>query len=93
MDRMRLTVDSAGRVTLTYTDPIDDVRRERTFVAPEAGGYIRELRRDGSSTQPCGALASTGDTLIGSRADLPAIIRREYRRMRREYRRAFAEKW
>jgi hypothetical protein len=84
MTRMRLTTDSFGRVTITYIDKMYDEKIERTFTCPTEGGYVLELLSNGATSQPCDRLARTGNTLLcASRDDLPALIRSEYRKMRR----------
>ena len=66
-------------VTLSYDDPFTDERRERTFMVPWAGGYVREGDR-----QVCLGLSHMGPTLrCGGPDDLLPLIRREYRRMMR----------
>lgn len=81
--KMRLTTDEHGRVTIRYEGEAGGAV-ERTFIAPMDGGYVRELRPDGSTTQPCERLARLGNTLmVDRRENLPALIRREYRAMRR----------
>jgi hypothetical protein len=90
MARMRLTVDVGGYVKLTYHDTYSDEPLSRVFICPAEGGYVREWRR-GDLTQVCDRLARMGPTLrCSSRADLPALIRREYRAMRRRDARATA---
>jgi hypothetical protein len=80
--RMRLTVAASGHVTISYQGP-DGLQRERTFSAnSDTPVYVREHRHDGTTTQPCEELASTGSTLRASRSTLADVIRREYRAMR-----------
>jgi hypothetical protein len=85
--RMRLTVYASGHVEITYRDPITDETVTRRFSANAGDGtrsvYVVEHLPGGRTTQPCGALAATGDTLLATRASLPDVIRSEYRRMRR----------
>ena len=77
--KMQLFVHASGQVTINYD--ADGARISRTFTAPTGkNGYVRELDGRGDSTQPCRGLCRTGDTLIASRENLPATIRREYRR-------------
>ena len=86
--RMKLTVDEFGRVTIRFYNELFDEHRRHTYTCPEKGGYVVEILADGSTIQPCRKLAHTGHTLIAtSRADLPDLIRREYRALRRETRR------
>lgn len=83
--KMKLTTDNIGRVTISYDDAWygDRVTREFSTGYTE-GGYVIEIFPNGSSTQVCDRLARTGNTLYcASRADLAALIRREYRAMRR----------
>ncbi len=84
--KAKFTIDSIGRVTISYDDETLDgvIRVERTFTCPEDGGYVREYLSNGELKQVCDRLASMGSTLMcSSRADLPALIRREYRALRR----------
>lgn len=78
--RTRITQDASGWVTLCYYDEAEGRTRTRTFTAPWGRpGYVREHRRDGSTTQPCDGLYSTGATLYATRDTLLAVIRREWR--------------
>ena len=80
------STDKFGVVTLSYD--IADVdgcvsRATRVFRCPVDGGYVSEYRRGGWMAV-CDGLIHIGDTLVcRSREELPTIIRREYRRMRR----------
>ena len=85
--RTSITQDSSGHVTIVYEDD-DGSRTERRFSAPCDTGYIREHHRDGSTSQPCDRLASTGPTLRASRGSLMATIRREWRARQRQRRSA-----
>jgi hypothetical protein len=76
--KAKFTTDLMGRVTVVYADFLG---REitRTFTCPENGGWVRE-----GSNQVCQCLSARGETLTASsRAALLAVIRSEYRRMRR----------
>ena len=90
----KITIDSAGYVTLEYddTDYLDDTTRvSRVFICPLEGGYVRELI-GGEWKQVCDKLARMGSTLsCSSRERLAALIRREYGAMRRAEKRAMAE--
>ena len=81
--KMRITTDNSGRVTISYDSQFGE-RIQRTFsTAGIDGGYVIELT-DSGSQQVCDRLTSRGDTLrCSSRANLPALIRQEYRAMRR----------
>lgn len=86
--KMKLTVNDAGNVTLAYDteDFMGEIARvEREFSCPVDGGYVREYNpKTLDWDQVCDRLASRGSTLIASnRVELPNIIRREYRAMRR----------
>ena len=68
-----------------YTDVESDARFIRTFVAPAAGGYVREIfnpMKDGH--QVCERLSSTGVTLMWrpTMGYLSDLIRREYKKAR-----------
>lgn len=75
------TTDSNGRVTVSYDS--DGERIARTFHCPLDGGYVIELVGH-DWKQVCDRLSCFGSTLYcTSPAHLPAMIRREYRAMRR----------
>lgn len=82
--RMRLTVTDYGSVVIRYWDDLRDSMVEREFSVPRLTGtaYVREGDR-----QVCDGLASMGRTLLCTAAQLPDVIRSEYRRMRRAERR------
>lgn len=83
--KTKITTDQIGRVTISYdSDDYDGVQRvERTFTCPIDGGYVREYR-NGDWKQVCDRLSHMGNTLsCSSRDKLVAMIRREYRAMRR----------
>lgn len=83
MTRTSITVDKAGYVTISYDDEFAG-RVERTFFCPVDGGYVRESDKAHRYPQVCEKLGSMGSTLVASsREALPALIRREYRAMRR----------
>lgn len=82
--KAKFSTDCVGRVTVEYDD-YDGERAERTFTCPPSGGYVRELVR-GEAKQVCDGLARMGNTLFcNSRDALPALIRSEYRKMRRAW--------
>jgi hypothetical protein len=69
---MKITVNGCGSVTLTHAG------QETTYYCPPDGGYIRTYP---DNRQVCDRLQIMGSTLISpSRAALPEVIRREYRR-------------
>jgi len=85
---MQLSIESPGWVTISYTEPATGERVTRTFRAPAGReGYVWENTHR-CQQQVCEELAGTGTTLIASAETLPAVIRREYRRMRRAWARA-----
>lgn len=75
-----------GRVTVKYSDCFGDLY-ERTFstttTSPFERGSVIELFDNGQTAQVCERLSSAGWALTSTRTALPAVIRREYRRMRR----------
>ncbi len=83
MTTIKLT--ESGTVVLSYVDGLGDAQRDE-FMVPHGGGYVR--RWDGRRsewTQVFGGIGSyTGQALeCGSREQLPALIRREWRRARK----------
>jgi hypothetical protein len=85
-DNMKTRIETTdnGNVKITYTDYWTDEDRTRTFFCPDEGGYVREWLKHGNNTQVCDQLAHRGPTLrCTNRADLPEMIRREYKAMRR----------
>ena len=83
--KMKLTVRDNTIVDLAYDD-VEGERIERMFMVPgtESGvGYVHEWVR-GEWTQVCKRLYCSGSTLRSTKEDLPELIRREYRAMRRD---------
>jgi hypothetical protein len=85
MARMKMTDHSKSGCTLQYTDVETDLQFVRTFTAPAAGGYVREIfdpMKDGQ--QVCEKLSSSGVTLMWrpSMGYLSDLIRREYKKAR-----------
>lgn len=86
--KTKITLTKNGTVLLSYDDAILDERREREFMAPLGGGYVREWIR-GDWQQVCEGLSGTGNTLYcHDHNHLIAMIRHEYKAMRR-----FEKKW
>ena len=80
--KAKITTDAQGYVTLSFDHALSGERVTETFSCPLDGGYVR----DSKGRQVCDALATTGSTLrCSGRDNLINVIRREYRRMRREY--------
>lgn len=83
MSRMRL-IHGPRWVVLCYHDPREDRSVVRDFECRGGPGFVWEKLNSGGRVQVCKGLALTGSTLmISDPKDLPAIIRAEYRRMRR----------
>ena len=82
----RMVLKETGfSVEISYDDVLTERRVTRVFSAPTSHvGYVRE-----GNGQVCEKLYSTGTTLRASLVTLPAVIRREYRAMRRDEARAF----
>ena len=71
-----------NNVTVSRENPFTGERETTTYFAPHNGGYVRIRDRAGRYPQVCSGLSSTGSTLSVSSADeLPAVIRRELRRL------------
>ena len=70
-------------MSLEHINLITEEHEKRVFTAPTEYGYVRELQSDGSTRQPCECLDRLGSTLRASETTLLAVIRREYRKMRR----------
>lgn len=78
-------------IVTEYDDCITGERRRREFMVPANGGYIREWVR-GDWKQVCDGLSDRGATLyLGAGGNLLAVIRREYRAMRRAEKSIFGE--
>jgi len=89
--KTRFTTDCAGRVTISYDEAVTGYRLIREFVCPFGGGYVRE-RRGNDWQQVCAKLECRGPTLsCESRDKLIALIRAEYRAMRRAEKQLFCE--
>lgn len=83
MPKAKIYATNANTVMCEYDDAISNERREREFMAPAAGGYVREMV-SGNWEQVCDGLANRGPTLyLHKNGDLLARIRSEYRAMRR----------
>ena len=86
--RMRL-IDHGWNVELEYHDRFSGEDVSRVFWVPTGGGHVRQTtwKRPGVlGDQVCERLSSRGHTLWATPDTLSAVIRREYRRMRRAYR-------
>ena len=79
-----------GNVVLSFDHPIYGDRVTREFMCPVNGGYVKYW--DGKDwKQICDGLMSSGNTLRSpSRDQLPALLRREYRKMVNRHRREMA---
>jgi hypothetical protein len=76
-----------GMVSVSYDDEMGD-RVTRTFRV--LGSYVYEVCEDGRHSQICEGLSTRGRTLQCDAQDLPAVIRRHYRILRKDMARAFA---
>jgi hypothetical protein len=89
--KTRIWTTDSRTVCLHTVNPWEDEPRTREFWVPRLGGYVREIDDTHPGTlgrQVCRGLAHRGDTLyLGEGGDLLDLIRHEYRRMYREYRR------
>lgn len=78
-------------VIAEYDDCITGERRHREFMVPASGGYVREWVR-GDWKQVCDGLSDRGATIyLNAGGDLLAVIRSEYRAMRRAEKKIFGE--
>lgn len=83
--RTKFTVNEDQSVTLQFTD-IWGTDWEDTFsVYADGLGYVR--RSDGR--QICDKLASTGEALMSTSENLLHVIKREYKRLKRDNQRAY----
>ena len=84
--RMRL-IDHGATVHLFYHERFTNRRRFRTFWLRGDSSYVRETRWPPSNAwalKVCERLVDTGHRLEATPATLAQVIRREYRRMRRQ---------
>jgi hypothetical protein len=84
--RMTLTIEPSGHVEIAYDDALyGQGRVTRRFSTPGRlrPGYVIEHLGNGRTSQVCERLAGTGSTLSCTVDQLPDVIRREYRAMRR----------
>lgn len=80
--KAKFTINTDLSITLEYDNDFSGTRNEATFFVPATGGYVRETTRSGA-IQVCEKLSNRGVTLMcSSPLELPALIRREYRKMR-----------
>ena len=93
--RMRL-IDDHGTVYLSYHDRLTDADLRRSFWCPEEGGYVVDLElalsplmNHALPSHVCEWLNTYGDVLVATPATLADVVRREYRRMRRQEKRAY----
>lgn len=77
-----------NHATVTYTDTFEEREVRLECYAPSAGGYVRAA----DHSQVCEGLASMGNTLTWhpSQGPLVELLRREYKRMRRNERRVLS---
>jgi len=82
LDTMKTTINLTDCVvTLKAENPFTGEPMCQEYSIPTNGGYVR----DGDGRQVCYSLASRGDTLTAATPqELLALIRREWRAMRRD---------
>ena len=92
---MKATIESLGETRVFISYDVEDYSTEsgtkritREFSRPTFGGYVIEWLRNSETTQVCDKLCHRGPTLYcGENTPLVNVIRREYRKMRREEKR------
>lgn len=85
--KTKINLTEGWTVLVEYDSPFMGDRITREFMAPAAGGYVREWV-SGDWKQVCDLLSSRGPTLyLQKGASLIGMIRHEYRAMRREWKR------
>jgi hypothetical protein len=81
--RTKIVVDEIGRVVISRHEWWRDYEYvTRTYRVADTGGYVFEIRPDGSSTQPTWGDGNT--VTADSRADLPAVMRQWIRAQRQD---------
>ena len=89
--RTTIKQENNGYVRLTYTDEGTSVRTSRTFRAPRASGYVQEWDEYRQEwRQVFGPLGHKGWALTASQEKLLDVIRKEWRKMKRDERRQLA---
>lgn len=86
MAKTRITVNG-NDVTVERDDPATGDRETTTYFVPHNGGYVRIRDSAGRYPQVCERLYGTGSTLMATPETLPAVIRRELRKLARDERR------
>ena len=85
--KTKISLTDSQTVLVEYDSPFMGERISREFMAPAAGGYVREYEH-GEWKQVCDLLSSRGPTIyLQKGASLIERIRQEYRAMRREWKR------
>lgn len=83
--KTKINLTEGGTVLVEYDSPFMGDRVTREFMAPAAGGYVREWV-SGDWKQVCDGLSDSGSTLyLVDGGSLIEMIRKEYRAMRREW--------
>ena len=81
--KTKITVNANRSVTVERDDIYSGERTQRTyFVGAATGlGYVHYYTANGGTFQICEGMCSTGNTLMASRDSLPAVLRRELRKL------------
>jgi len=83
--KAKITVESDGSVTLEHDDLYcNGVRQTKNYFVPADGGYVRVHCASGNHYQVCDKLSNRGNTMFSTRGNLPALIRAEWRKCRRD---------
>jgi hypothetical protein len=83
--KAKITVESNGSVTLEHDDLYGNGERQSTnYFVPSNGGYVRVHCANGNHYQVCDKLSNRGNTLSSTRENLPALIRAEWRKCKRD---------
>lgn len=85
--RAKLTIDGHN-VTVKRDDELTGERTSTTYFC--MGEYVHIKDRAGRYPQVCERLSGSGSTLMATDETLPAVIRRELRRRRDDWRRELA---
>lgn len=81
--KSKITVNANRSVTVERDDIYSGERTQRTyFVGAASGlGYVHYYTPSGGTSQICDGMRSSGATLMASRDSLPAVLRRELRKL------------
>ena len=84
--RTKIRITGLSEVTVRYFDEFDGSVREDVYWIPHSGGYVRHgCNHSADDPQVCVGLAARGPALEAKdRDELLRVIRREWRRSRRD---------